>query len=580
MSNKILQTGMTQFLAYLKFVLSNFKAIYLVLSLAAIGVLLEYLAASVILPITSNLEGSSGKAVQLWHDSIRLFGITDPPTEFWVWLFCLLMAIRVVFGLLLTLSSSWLGKAIHRSLSRAIFTYLITDVPLGKLKENTIGHYVKLAGDDTFKSGNIATATVNGVTALSTAVVGLVIVASLSKIIFYMLILFLAVSSMMVLFLLRKIGQKTKLVMVQSAELNTDFIEAMNSIRSIRSFSSEVFVESKYREKLSRYTVSLIQIDLLKAATKSAPVILLLGVALIAFSGHWEVAGQSGIATIGATLAVILRIFGSLGLFVTAATHIATDLRSVGDIDELISVPTINSVKFPGPSNAGPSIDEIELRNVGFSYADNLTPVLDGISLTLRPGKSYGIVGDSGSGKSTLADIVAALQPADRGEVRTSGGVILNRKALLGGVVLVEQQPRIYSASIRENILLGLDVDDHKIFEVLDRVLLSEWLSTQSDGLATQLLYQGENLSGGQKQRLGIARALLREQPVIIFDEATSALDAKTTDILLSNILPSLGETISIFITHDARVMGRLDILYELKAGKLSMLHDKSHKLA
>jgi ABC-type bacteriocin/lantibiotic exporter with double-glycine peptidase domain len=132
-------------------------------------------------------------------------------------------------------------------------------------------------------------------------------------------------------------------------------------------------------------------------------------------------------------------------------------------------------------------------------------------------------------------------------------------------VVLVEQQPRIFSVSIRENLLLGLHADDDALWAVLDIVDMNSVVRAMPRQLDSVLEYQGANLSGGQRQRLAIARSLLRNPNVLILDEATSALDSVTRDLVVNRIKHKLTHGILIFITHDRHLADLVDAVLEIE---------------
>jgi ABC-type nitrate/sulfonate/bicarbonate transport system ATPase subunit len=168
-------------------------------------------------------------------------------------------------------------------------------------------------------------------------------------------------------------------------------------------------------------------------------------------------------------------------------------------------------------------------------------------------GKTYAIVGPSGSGKSTLADILLGLVPPQAGTVSVNDGQ-RSLADVRGRIMLVEQQPKIFSTTVRENLLFGHQADDDTLWAALRMVDMQDHISAMRHGLDTPLSYLGENLSGGQRQRIGIARALVRRPDVLILDEATSALDAATRALVVGNIRAHLQDGILVFITHDAEI--------------------------
>ena len=192
--------------------------------------------------------------------------------------------------------------------------------------------------------------------------------------------------------------------------------------------------------------------------------------------------------------------------------------------------------------------------------------MLDRISFDFYSGHTYAIVGSSGSGKSTLADIVLGLTTPD------SGAVLVNKNDMSLSVararfMLVEQQPKIFSSSVKENLLMGLQATDAELYAVLETVNLDDMVRSLAQGLDTRLTYLGENFSGGQRQRLGIARALLRHPDVLILDEATSALDPQTRLQVVAKLRERMRDGIIIFITHDEEIAAMADEILKIDKG-------------
>jgi ABC-type multidrug transport system fused ATPase/permease subunit len=144
-------------------------------------------------------------------------------------------------------------------------------------------------------------------------------------------------------------------------------------------------------------------------------------------------------------------------------------------------------------------------------------------------------------------------------------------KDVRGKLMLVEQQPKIFSTSLRNNLLYGFTAPDDRLWEALRVLDLAHTAKHMRDGLDTVLTYQGENLSGGQRQRIGIARALIREPCVLILDEATSALDLSTREIVLRNVRHAMRTGILILITHDPQIAELADEILDFRTLQSSM---------
>ena len=208
----------------------------------------------------------------------------------------------------------------------------------------------------------------------------------------------------------------------------------------------------------------------------------------------------------------------------------------------------------------------IRLDDVSFAYPDSETPVVNHLSFDFRPGTCTAVLGETGSGKTTILRMLLALLRPQSGSVslyNDSRSKQLSPR-LRCNIVYVPQGNTLMSGSIRENLRLGkLDATDEEMRQTL-RKSCAEFVFDLPEGLDTSCTEQGGGLSEGQAQRIAIARALLRNRPVMLFDEATSALDPDTERQLLRNILSDNHRTV-IFVTHRMAVVDYCDQVLKLK---------------
>jgi len=221
----------------------------------------------------------------------------------------------------------------------------------------------------------------------------------------------------------------------------------------------------------------------------------------------------------------------------------------------------------------------IELRNVYFSYPDNLDkPTLIDISISLKKNTTLAIVGESGSGKTTLADIIAGINNPTSGELHfnTADGVNSGkRKRPRTGYV--SQNAALFGVNIYENIAFGSHsshIDKVKIDQILGNLNLSFLAHKQLGEDARSIRSDGTNLSGGEKQRIAIARVQYADSDLVIFDEPTSALDEENKNRVVEYIKSISGKKTIIIVTHTLELLDLCDNVLEITKGKASFFGD------
>ncbi|MEO6746019.1 MAG: ATP-binding cassette domain-containing protein [Caldimonas sp.] len=542
-----LRSTIGQIGTFVAYVARHFPALYAIVALTVLVLFLEYAATSLLIPMSAS---ASGTAVRFWTGALERLQLPAIPRT-WLWLFFIVMAARLVFGYLQTISTTLLGKKVHRFMSGKIFEHVVSDEPLTSIYTRSVGHYITLAGDDTFRCGTIISSLLQSVVGLCTALVALAVLYQFSPSLFFAVSAFLAVCAATVALMLRYLLRTNVKANALSRELGTSFVEALNSLRSIRALRGEAFVVANYAEQIRAYVQMLFRMDAVRAGIKAFPAVLLLVIAAILLRPGSPLGMEE--ASIFAATIIVIRIFASLGQFVASASTLLTDIRAVRDIDALVHEADDVVRHVPSEGGRRLHIDSVSLHGVGFGYGHAHARLFDNVHCTFRKGKTYAVVGPSGSGKSTLADIVLGLLRPVSGSVRVNDGAV-PLGSFGGQIMLVEQQPKIFSTTLRENLLFGAQTDDETLWNLLELVDLAALVRRLPAGLDTRLSYLGENFSGGQRQRIGIARALVRSPDVLLLDEATSALDPETRVRVVANIRAHMREGTIIFITHDVDI--------------------------
>jgi subfamily B ATP-binding cassette protein MsbA len=214
--------------------------------------------------------------------------------------------------------------------------------------------------------------------------------------------------------------------------------------------------------------------------------------------------------------------------------------------------------------------ESITISNINFKYEDET--VLKDFSLTVKKGQTVALVGQSGSGKSTIANLLTRFYDVNDGAIAIDNINIkdLDLKSLRGLMGLVTQDSILFNDTIKANISLGkLDATDEEIIEALKIANAYEFVANLHKGIYTNIGDSGNKLSGGQKQRLSIARAVLKNPPIMILDEATSALDTeseKFVQIALENMMQN---RTSIVIAHRLSTIQKADLIVVMQKGRI-----------
>lgn len=229
----------------------------------------------------------------------------------------------------------------------------------------------------------------------------------------------------------------------------------------------------------------------------------------------------------------------------------------------------IDEIKNPIPISQ--LNEKIEFKNVNFQYDDE-RKILDNINLTIPKGKTIALVGQSGSGKTTIANLLTRFYDVSSGSILIDGENIKNLKLknyrkLLG---MVTQESVLFNDSIYNNILMGNpDASENEIINAAKIANAHDFISQLPNGYQTNIGDDGSKLSGGQKQRVSIARAILKNPPIMILDEATSALDTESERMVQTALERMMENRTSIIIAHRLSTIQNADLIIVMEKGKI-----------
>jgi len=226
----------------------------------------------------------------------------------------------------------------------------------------------------------------------------------------------------------------------------------------------------------------------------------------------------------------------------------------------------------PGAIHLPPVRGEITMTGVSFAY-EGKKPVFAGVDLAIAPGETVSFVGGTGAGKSTLLSLVPRFYDPTEGTVRIDGHDLrkVTKSSLRERIAMVLQDTVLFSTTIRENIAYGLEgATEEQIIEAAKRAQAHDFIMAQPQGYDTPVGERGGHLSVGQRQRLGIARAFLKDAPILLLDEPTSALDPSTEKAIMTTIAELMKGRTTLIITHRLSTVHHLGRIVLLENGRIT----------
>lgn len=346
--------------------------------------------------------------------------------------------------------------------------------------------------------------------------------------------------------------------------------EAIKGHRVIRTFNAEIFVADKLIDASERTRAQNMKMAFIRAA--SAPIVqLIVGMALAFLV--WLAMSPSFFAD---------KTAGDFVAFIGASAQLAKPIRQLTQINAVIqrglsaaqsifSLIDEESEKDEGGHEVERAQGKFEFENVRFAYDDRAV-ALDNVSFTVKPGQTIALIGKSGSGKSSLVSLIPRFYEYDEGTIKLDGVPIRDYKLknLRDQISIVTQDVVLFNGTISENIAYGeTDIDVERIVQAATNAHAMEFISQLELGLDTHVGDDAKLLSGGQRQRLAIARALLKDAPVLILDEATSALDSESEQHIQDALQTLIKGRTTFVIAHRLSTIENADLILVMDKGKI-----------
>jgi subfamily B ATP-binding cassette protein MsbA len=388
------------------------------------------------------------------------------------------------------------------------------------------------------------------------------------------LLIFLPIAGLVIGRIGRSLKKVSTRVQEKLGDILTTIEETLGGMRVIKGFNAEEQQHHRFVNEnnllLSIKNAANRRRDLASPVSETLGILAVCGVL---YYGGRLVLGQNFSLTgpdFLSYIAVFTQIINPLKSFSSATYNIQRGAASIDRIQTLINEQeTIQEIPNPVPIHSFENA--IEFRNVAFSYGD--IPVLSDISFTVKKGTTVALVGSSGSGKSTLADMIPRFHDVTSGELLIDGVNIRDFaiKDLRKQMGIVTQEPILFNDTIANNIALGTTGVTRESIENAARVANAHsFIENKEDGYDTNIGERGSKLSGGERQRVTIARAVLKNPPILILDEATSSLDTESERLVQDALDNLMHDRTSIVIAHRLSTVRHADEIIVLNKGTIA----------
>ena len=378
----------------------------------------------------------------------------------------------------------------------------------------------------------------------------------------------------------RKLKKQSQQAQDQLGLVNSTLDETIGGIRIIKSFTAESFMMDRFKKENETYRK--FAWEMLKRRDLSAPLSEFLGVTAVVallFIGSKQVFAQQLAPEVFLTfIFAFYSVIDPSKALTQAWFNLQKASAAMDRIDQVLDIkPDI--INIPNAITKSGFNHSIEFKNVSFRYQAGLPDVLKNINLKIDKGQTIALIGKSGSGKSTMVDLLPRLYDVKQGEILIDGINIknLDLNSLRSLFAVVTQEAILFHGSIAENIQFGSKSTSAEIKEAASLAYADEFIKTADQGYETSIGDRDQKLSGGQRQRLTLARALLRNAPILILDEATSALDTESEKYIQQALDAVLPNMTAIVIAHRLNTIKKADMIVVMEEGEIKEIgsHDE-----
>jgi ATP-binding cassette subfamily B protein len=357
-----------------------------------------------------------------------------------------------------------------------------------------------------------------------------------------------------------------------SADIGSFLIETLQGIRLVVTSNAQQREVERFRRRNRTFIDALMSMQLLSYLSGGLPGLILSSGTLLVFlyGGHRVIQGTLTLGTFVAFLSYQMRLFPPVQALMGLYASIASARVSLARVNQIFdTAPEV--VERPDAAPLEQVRGDVEFDQVSLSF-DRNGPVLDEVTFRLSAGETLAIVGPSGSGKSTIADLLLRLLDPDRGVVRLDGRDLreLRLADVRRHVVLVDQEPFIFHASVAENLRYSCpDATQEQLEEAAKAAGIHAFVASLPEGYNTQLGERGATLSAGERQRIAIARAFLADPAVLVLDEPTAALDPVSERQVMAGYQAIMKGRTTVLISHREDLAASADRILVLDGARI-----------
>ena len=371
-----------------------------------------------------------------------------------------------------------------------------------------------------------------------------------------------------------RIKKASREVKKKDSEIVSVIEEVFTSIRVVKAFAQETYEQHRLEER------SLEAVDLALRArglkARLAPIVQIViaaGTALVLwFGGRLAIAGSLSAGSLILFIWYLGRIYKPMQALSRMPDAYSKAAVAYERIREILDLER-DVRDLPGARRAPPLRGRIEFENVTFRYETSPRPALSNVNLTIQPGQVAALVGPTGAGKTTIINLIPRFYDPDEGVVRIDGQDIrrFRQKSLREQISFVLQENLLFQGSIWQNIAYGKpDATRAEILRAADLANATEFIAKMPEGFDSLVGERGSTLSQGQRQRIAIARAIIRNTPILIMDEPSSGLDALTESMVFEALDRLMEGKTCIIVAHRLATIRRADAIFVIKDGAIA----------